>query len=96
MLLNPKTVEIIELTIKKQLAALKLCSLMFDRTDKTPNKVTNFRDFQLGEFLGGLKMKHMNYVEQTLNRELTDEELDELSVIFSRYQDDIADFYYNC
>ena len=89
------TVEIIELTIKEQIKRLNEINLLFERTDKTPNKVTNFRDFQLGEFLGNMKMRHIYYVEKTLDRELTDEEFDELETIFIRYNDDIADIYYN-
>ncbi len=95
MLIELGIIQTIETAIKKQIKQLQEKPLLFERTDKTPNKVTNFRDFQLGEFLGALKIQHILYVEKKLGRRLTDEEFDELDIIMSRYQDDITDIYYN-
>jgi len=93
--IDPHFVEIIEITIKEQIKLLKVTPVKFERTEKTPNKVTNFRDFQLGEYLGYMKQKHIFYLEKQLNHELNTKEFDELDIIFSRYHDDIADIYYN-
>lgn len=86
--------EVIIKTIQENIENLKSTSMTFERSSKTPQKVTNFLDFHFGVYLGGIKNGIGILFRQKFKRELSAEEWDELDKIFIDKQDEIGNFFY--
>jgi len=93
--LNEEILEKIELTIKAQIQMLSEGPVIIQRNEHTPKKVTDIRDYELGQFIGTMKVRQITYAEITLGRRLTLEENNEIYAIFVKYYDSIAYHFYN-
>lgn len=64
------------------------------RTSKTPQKITNFMDYNLGKLIGSAMGRYDNYFSMTYGRKMNDEEYGEFVSYFIDRQDRIAEEFY--
>ncbi len=82
--------EIIEINIEK----LDQTNQTLSRTSKTPQKVTNIRDYYFGQFLGGIKYScAIDYLLKE-KKSLTPDEWMQLDELFIDYQDALGKAFY--